>query len=233
MSGEHTVSSFDQELRHLHATAVRMGGLAAGQVYRATEALLEGNLDLAREVAAQDAAVDALRDEIRATEQVILARRQPLAQDLREVVACGRVATDLERIGDHAKNIARRRLALAHERLPGKALSGIRELHRAVAPALGDVVRALEDRDAELARQVWLRDKDLDHVFNELFARMLELMQSDARVIPACTHLLFVARSLERCGDHATNVAEDVVYWVTGALTTDVRPQESGLPDIG
>ena len=225
MPTQHTVTSFDQELAHLYEHVVRMGQLARRQVDRAHDALQRGDKELAQRVVADDAEIDELHAKVKIGGHNLLARRQPMARDLREIVSCGRVATDLERIGDHAKNIARRCIVIGPELLPEGGLEGVRELHHAVAPALRDVLTALETRDAALAREVWLRDKDLDMVFNDLFARMLVLMQNTPAVVPACVHLLFVARSLERCGDHATNVAEDVLYWVTGDLVTEQRPQ--------
>jgi len=225
MPTQHTVSSFDEELSNLYDQVVRMGQLARRQVDRAADALVRGDMELAARVVADDAEIDELHAQVKVGEHNLLARRQPMARDLRETVSCGRVATDLERIGDHAKNIARRCIVIGPAGLPEAGLEGVRELHRAVAPALRDALAALETRDAALAREVWLRDKDLDIVFNALFARLLELMQHTPELVPACVHLLFVARSLERCGDHATNVAEDVLYWVTGDLVTEQRPQ--------
>jgi phosphate transport system protein len=225
MPTQHTVSSFDEELSNLYDQVVRMGQLARRQVDRAADALVRGDMELAARVVADDAEIDELHAQVKVGEHNLLARRQPMARDLREIVSCGRVATDLERIGDHAKNIARRCIVIGPAGLPEAGLEGVRELHRAVTPALRDVLAALETRDAALAREVWLRDKDLDIVFNALFARLLELMQRTPELVPACVHLLFVARSIERCGDHATNVAEDVVYWVTGDLVTEQRPQ--------
>jgi phosphate transport system protein len=225
MPTQHTVSSFDEELSNLYDQVVRMGQLARRQVDRAADALARGDMELAARVVADDAEIDELHAQVKIGEHNLLARRQPMARDLREIVSCGRVATDLERIGDHAKNIARRCIVIGPAGLPEAGLEGVRELHRAVTPALRDVLAALETRDAALAREVWLRDKDLDIVFNALFARLLELMQRTPELVPACVHLLFVARSIERCGDHATNVAEDVVYWVTGDLVTEQRPQ--------
>jgi phosphate transport system protein len=225
MPTQHTVSSFDEELSNLYDRVVRMGQLARRQVDRAADALARGDMELAARVVADDVEIDELHAQVKIGEHNLLARRQPMARDLREIVSCGRVATDLERIGDHAKNIARRCIVIGPAGLPEAGLEGVRELHRAVTPALRDVLAALETRDAALAREVWLRDKDLDIVFNALFARLLELMQRTPELVPACVHLLFVARSIERCGDHATNVAEDVVYWVTGDLVTEQRPQ--------
>lgn len=225
MPTQHTVSSFDEELSNLYDQVVRMGQLARRQVDRAADALARGDMELAARVVADDVEIDELHAQVKIGEHNVLARRQPMARDLREIVSCGRVATDLERIGDHAKNIARRCIVIGPAGLPEAGLEGVRELHRAVTPALRDVLAALETRDAALAREVWLRDKDLDIVFNALFARLLELMQRTPELVPACVHLLFVARSIERCGDHATNVAEDVVYWVTGDLVTEQRPQ--------
>jgi len=225
MPTQHTVSSFDEELSNLYDQVVRMGQLARRQVDRAADALVRGDMELAARVVADDAEIDELHAQVKVGEHNLLARRQPMARDLRETVSCGRVATDLERIGDHAKNIARRCIVIGPAGLPEAGLEGVRELHRAVASALRDVLAALQTRDAALAREVWLRDKDLDIVFNALFARLLELMQRTPELVPACVQLLFVARSIERCGDHATNVAEDVVYWVTGDLVTEQRPQ--------
>lgn len=227
MPTQHTVTSFDEELAALYDRVVHMGHLARRQVDRAAAALERGDLEFAQRVVGDDAEIDALHAQVKIGAHNLLARRQPMARDLREIVSCGRVATDLERIGDHAKNIARRCIVIGPEALPEGGLEGVLELHRAVAPALRDVLAALETRNAALAREVWLRDKDLDEVFNALFARLLELMQDRPALVPACVHLLFVARSMERCGDHATNVAEDVVYWVTGEMVTEQRPQAS------
>lgn len=225
MPTQHTVKSFDEELASLYDCVVRMGQLARRQLDRAADALERADAELAQRVVSDDGEIDDLHAQVKIGAHNLLARRQPMAKDLREIVSCGRVATDLERIGDHAKNIARRGIVIGTDGLPPGALEGILELHRAVAPALRDVLAALQSRDAALAREVWLRDKDLDLVFNALFGRLLEMMQRSPELVPACVHLLFIARSMERCGDHATNVAEDVVYWVTGELITEQRPQ--------
>ena len=212
---EHTVRSYSEELRRLREMIVRMGGLAERQVADAALALVRHDTDLAAEVVQRDAAIDALEREVEAFCIRILALRQPVGADLRLIVACLKICHGLERIGDYARNAAKRSIVLAE--LPAfGSLNGFQRMARMVQANLKDAIDALVNDDAAKADEVWANDEPVDEIYNGIFREMLTFMMEDPRNITAATHLLFVAKNLERIGDHATNIAETVHYAVRG-----------------
>ncbi len=221
----HTHKIFDEDLAELRSIISRMGGLCEAQVAGAVEALVTRNMDAAISCVANDARIDALEAEAEQLAVRIIALRAPLADDLREIVAALKIAGTLERIGDYAKNIAKRASAIAQAH-PIEPVVIIPEMARVVTGMIKDVLDAFVDRDAELARQVSDRDTVVDDFYNSLFRTLLTFMMENPHYITPSTHLLFVAKNLERIGDHATSVGEMVYYTVTGEHLTDRRKSD-------
>ena len=221
---DHIVRSYDEQLRRLRDMVARMGGLAERQVHDSTIALVRRDVALAAEVVARDAALDALEREVEAFCIRILATRQPMASDLRFIVAAMKVSHNLERIGDYARNGAKRSIVVAQQPQIG-SLNGFLRMSQLVQENLKLAIDALVSEDAEAAARVWAADEPIDAVYNGIFREMLTHMMEDARNITAATHLLFIAKNMERIGDHATNIAETVHYAVRGDSLPDDRPK--------
>lgn len=222
---DHIVKAYDRELEILGRRISEMGGIAEKMLADAMDALSEVDTDLARTVVATDPRLDALQREIEDSAILTIARRQPLAIDLRECVAAVRISGDLERVGDLAKNIAKRAVKVAGEaRLP-RAIIGLRSMHETASVQLKDVLDAYSQRDIDRAREVWTRDSELDALEDSVFRDLLTFMMEDPRNISFCTHLLFCSKNLERIGDHTTNIAETIVYLVTGETMPTERPR--------
>lgn len=225
MSSPHIVSAFSEELEHLSADLLRMGGIAETMITDACRAVTTGDLKLAEETAARDDEVDEIEADAERRIVRLLALRQPMATDLRSVVAALKVSSELERVGDLSKNIAKRVPALAGGD-PGSALKGIERMGRAVCAQLHSVLDSYSGADADLALNVWASDEDIDQHYNSLFREVLTYMMEDPRTIGAGAHLMFIAKNLERIGDHCTNIAEIVHYQVTGTyLASNARPK--------
>ena len=222
---DHTVRAYDMELEELGRHISEMGGIAEKMLADAMDALAGLDVDLAQRVVASDPRLDALQRQIEEKAILTIARRQPMAVDLREIVAAIRVSGDLERVGDMAKNIGKRAMKIAGEtRLP-RAIVGLKHMNDLAQMQLKDVLDAYAQRDEERARAVWLRDTELDALEDSVFRDLLTFMMEDPRNISFCTHLLFCSKNIERVGDHATNIAETVVYLVTGATMPMERPK--------
>jgi phosphate transport system protein len=219
----HTVKSFDEDLAQLRSIITRMGGLCEVQIGAAVEALVSRNVEAARQVVADDQRIDALEAEAEALAVRVIALRAPLAGDLREIVAALKIASVLERIGDYAMNIAKRASALA-QAPPIEPVVIVPEMARAVIGMIRDVLDAFVDRDIALARAVCQRDQQVDDFYNSLFRSLLTFMMENPHYITPSTHLLFVAKNLERIGDHATSIGEMVYFAVTGEHILD-RPK--------
>jgi phosphate transport system protein len=222
---EHIVSSYENELRDLTRKVAEMGGRAERLVADSVAALLKRDAELAERVIVQDKAVDVLQREIEEDSIAMIARRQPLATDLREIVSALRVAGDLERIGDLAKNTAKRALALEGEYRAQKQLRGVEHMSEIAIEQLKAVLDAYSNHDDARALEVWKRDGEIDAIYTSLFRELLTYMMEDPRHITLCTHLLFAAKNIERIGDHATNIAETVHYLVIGEQLSDERPK--------
>jgi phosphate transport system protein len=227
MASEHTLKRFDEELERLSATISEMGGLTESQLTQSLVALREGDTDAAERVIAEDARVDALDIAVQEQTVQLLALRQPMAIDLRVVLSSIKIAAALERIADYAKNTAKRTIVLNQATAPPSAVVGIDRLGRLVRTALSDVLDAFAQNDVEKAHNVWERDEEIDQVYTGLFREILTYMMEDARTITACTHLLFMAKNIERAGDHVTNIAELVSFRKTGHGFDEVRPKGS------
>jgi len=220
----HIVKSYEQELSQLRDLVTRMGGLVESQLAMATDAVVEGDSNAAARAVEQDPAVDAIEREAEQFVIRLLALRQPVASDLRQIVATLKITTDLERIGDYAANIAKRSIVLNQFNLPF-SLSGIGNMARLVQENLKLVIDAIDLADPEKAVEVWRADQAVDDLYNGLFRELITYMMEDPRNITPCTHLLFIAKNLERIGDHATNVAEIANYAITGEVLPEGRPK--------
>jgi phosphate transport system protein len=221
----HTLKAFDADLEELARMVAEMGGLAEKEIADAVMALARRDLDLAQRVIALDPSVDALQRAIEEKAILTIARRQPMAVDLREIVGSLRVSNDLERIGDHAKNIAKRVLALDADVAFSQVIRGVEEMTKLVLAQVKQVLDAYASRDVAKALEVWRRDEEVDAVNNSLFRELLTYMMEDPRNITSCTHLLFCTQNVERMGDHATNIAESVYYMVEGQPLAEERPK--------
>jgi phosphate transport system protein len=226
---EHIVRSFDTELQGLRRSISEMGGIAETMLSNATAALVQRNTALAQSVIGADSRLDALQHEIEERGILTIARRQPLAVDLREIISAIRISGDLERIGDLAKNIAKRVLAIGSELQPQKVVAGVQHISDLALVQLKDVLDAYAQNDVAAAIEVWKRDGDIDALHNSLFRELLTYMMEDPRNISFCTHLLFCTKNIERIGDHTTNIAETIHYLVTGEALTAERPKQDGL----
>jgi phosphate transport system protein len=225
MVEQHTVKSFDVELELIGRHISEMGGIAEKMLSDAMDALSGLNAELAHKVIAADARLDALQRTVEEETVSVIARRQPVAIDLREIIGALRTSADLERVGDLAKNIAKRATKIAGEGRMPRAVVGLKSMHDLAVVQLNDVLDAYAQRDVERAKAVWLRDVELDSLEDSVFRDLLTHMMEDPRNITFCTHLLFCSKNLERVGDHTTNIAETVYYVATGeALPTD-RPR--------
>ena len=221
-SGEHIVKSYDEELKRLTGEIQRMGDLALKELEAAIAAVIERDSDSAQRVVDSDASIDALEREVSHDVIRLLALRQPMARDLREVMAALRIGSDIERIGDYAANVAKRAIALNRVDLvrPVYALPRLAEL---AGELVSEVLLAYRDRDADRALLAWARDEELDGMYTGLFRELLTYMMEDPRNITACTHLLFMAKNIERIGDHATNIAENIYFLVHGTEIAQAR----------
>jgi phosphate transport system protein len=221
---DHIVKSYDEQLKRLHDTLVRMGGLVEAQLSAAMQALARRDANLAMATVESDRRVDEMERQV--DEQVVqlLALRQPMARDLRSVVGALRIASDLERMADYAKNVAKRAIALA-QMPPVQPAHAIPRMGRTVQEMVKDVLDSFVHGDVQKAVDVWSRDEEIDAMHASLFRELITYMMEDPRNITPSTHLMFIAKNLERIGDHATNIAEMIHYQVTGKTLADARPK--------
>ena len=221
---EHIVKAFTEQLESLANTVAQMGGLAEAQFANAIEAIAKRDGKLAEAAIGSDERVDRIQQTIEEHALKLLALRQPMAVDLRATLAAIKIANELERIGDLAKNIGKRALVLNREP-PIRLTQSLARMGRQSLAQLKMVLDAFSDRDAEAARNVWRHDEEIDELYNSLFRELLTYMMEDPRTIGLCTHLLFIAKNIERAGDHATNIAETVFHMVTGSFMRLDRPK--------
>jgi phosphate transport system protein len=230
---EHIVKSYEDELNTLMAECARMGGLAEQQVADSLEAVVRRDLAIADSVIGRDERLDVLEVEIERKAIRLIALRQPLANDLRRTVGAMKIAQNLERIGDLAKNIAKRVLVIVEAEPMTPLTRSIERMGRLVVSRLKEVLDAYTGSEVERAVAVWSRDDEVDEHYNSLFRELLTYMMADPRTITACAHLLFIAKNLERIGDHATNIAEIVHYEITGEEMITARPKTDALKPAG
>jgi len=226
---QHTVRAYDEELEGLTAELSRMGGLAEVEVSDAVRAITRRDVALAQAVIGHDTRLDEIEADIERRAIRMIALRQPVADDLRRTVAALKISGNLERCGDLAKNIAKRALVIAESEPVTPLTRSIERMGELVSARLKDVLDAFAARDIDRARTVWQRDNEVDEHYDSIFRELLTYMMGDPRTITSCAHLLFVAKNLERIGDHATNIAEIILYEVTGEQITDQRPKLDSL----
>ena len=226
---EHLVKSYEQELKRLRDLITEMGGIVDNQVALAADAIAERDAELAARVLETDPKVDALEREVEQFVIRLLALRQPMAGDLRQIVSALKITGDLERMGDYASNVAKRSIVLDQFPLP-YSLGGLAHMARLVQENLKTIIDAVGEQDADKAVEVWRSDQAIDDLYNTIFRELITYMMEDPRNITPCTHLLFIAKNLERIGDHATNVAETIYYAVTGEVLPDTRPKGDTSP---
>ncbi|MET0527574.1 MAG: phosphate signaling complex protein PhoU [Microvirga sp.] len=222
---EHIVTSYDNDLQALRRRISEMGGIAEKMLVDSIQALVRHDTPLAQTVIAADKRLDVLQREVEESAILTIARRQPLAVDLRETISAIRVSGDVERIGDLAKNIAKRALVIGSDFQPQKIVLGLQHMSDLVLGQLKDVLDAYAQQDTVRALDVWKRDGAIDALYTSLFRELLTYMMEDPRNISFCTHLLFCAKNIERIGDHTTNIAETVHYLVTGENLAIDRPK--------
>lgn len=222
---DHIVRSYDRDLETLGVRIAEMGGIAEQMLSDAMDALSALDVDAAKKVVASDRRLDILQREIEEGAITTILRRQPMAIDLRECVAAIRISGDLERVGDLAKNIAKRTVKIAGAGRMPRAIIGLKSMHEYAAQQLKDVLDAYSSRNADAARDVWTRDAELDALEDSVFRDLLTFMMEDPRNITFCTHLLFCSKNIERIGDHTTNIAETVIYVATGEAPALERPK--------
>ena len=227
MSNEHIVRSFDSELARLYGEIEHMGALSVSQLERAGEILLARDDASANALIAADVEIDALESAISQDVLRLLALRQPMARDLREVYSTLKIAADIERVGDLAANVAKRSKVLNQSRVI-PAVAGLPALIELAAELVREAIKSYLTRDAELAKRIRERDAELDQLYTRLFREVLTYMAEDARMITACSHLLFIAKNIERIGDHATNIAESAWFVVHGEAFSEARTKRDG-----
>jgi phosphate transport system protein len=222
---DHIVKAYDQDISSLKTMLAQMGGLAEEQLDNAITALSKRDITLADQVILRDDKLDVLEREIEEKAILTIAKRQPMALDLREIMVAIRVSADIERIGDLAKNTAKRTHAIS-EPLPRRLSTGLARMGSMAQAQLKDVLDAYARRDDAAAMTVWRSDEDLDALYNSIFRELLTYMMEDPRNISLCTHLLFGAKNLERIGDHTTNIAENIHYLIHGKTISEGRPKK-------
>lgn len=222
---QHIASAFDRDLQEIQANVMKMGGLVEEAIRNSSKALKRRDEELAEKVRNGDAVIDALEDEINSECARLIALRQPIARDLRMVLSVMKIAANLERVGDYAKNLAKRTEVLAQIREVEGAAGSIRRMAKEVQAMLADALDAYIRQDAALADEVRHRDLEVDQMYNALFREFLTFMMEDPRSITACMHYHFIAKNIERAGDHITAIADQVIYLVTGEMPGEARPK--------
>ena len=233
MASTHIFSAYDDDLKFLSRRISEMGGLAEQMVSDAVRALVNGDTGLAQKVISDDVILDHAEREIGDKAVVTIARRQPMASDLREIMGSIRIAADLERVGDLGKNTAKRVIAVQSTGVPRKLARGLEHLSELALVQLKEVLDVYTSRAADKAKSIRERDEEIDAMYTSLFREMLTYMMEDPRNITSCTHLLFCAKNIERIGDHATNIAETIYYMATGAQPEGERPKDDTANTVG
>ncbi|MFJ1312056.1 phosphate signaling complex protein PhoU [Agrobacterium sp. P15N1-A] len=233
MASTHIMSAYDEELKYLSRSISEMGGLAEQMCGDAVRALVNSDGALAQRIISDDVILDHSEREIQDKAITMIAKRQPVAADLREIVGTLRIAADLERVGDLGKNTAKRVIAVAGTGVPRKLARGLEHLSELALVQLKDVLDVFSTRLVEKAEAIRIRDEEIDAMYTSLFRELLTYMMEDPRNIATCTHLLFCAKNIERIGDHATNIAETIYYMTTGAQPEGERPKDDSSNTVG
>jgi phosphate transport system protein len=233
MGSSHIYSAFDEELKFLMRRISEMGGLAEQVVAESVRSLVNSDAALAQKVISDDVLMDAMEREIGDKAVITIAKRQPVASDLREIIGALRIAADLERVGDLGKSNSKRVVAVQATGVPRKLARGLEHLSDLALAQLKEVLDVYTTRSAEKAKSIRDRDEEIDAIYTSLFRELLTYMMEDPRNITSCTHLLFCAKNIERIGDHATNIAETIYYMTTGAQPEGERPKEDLTSSVG
>jgi phosphate transport system protein len=233
MMPSHILSAYDEDLKYLNRRISEMGGLAEQMCGDAVRALVGSDGALAQKVISDDVILDHAEREIQEKAIVTIARRQPMAGDLREIIGTLRIAADLERVGDLGKNTAKRVIAVQGTGVPRKLARGLEHLSELALIQLKEVLDVFANRSVQKAEAIRLRDEEIDAMYTSLFRELLTYMMEDPRNITTCTHLLFCAKNIERIGDHATNIAETIYYIATGAQPEGERPKDDSSNTLG
>ncbi len=233
MASSHIYSAFDEELKFLMRRISEMGGLAEQMVAESVRSLVNSDAALAQKVISDDVIMDSMEKEIGEKAVVTIAKRQPVASDLREIIGALRIASDLERVGDLGKSNSKRVVAIQATGVPRKLARGLEHLSDLALAQLKEVLDVYTTRSAEKAKSIRDRDEEIDAIYTSLFRELLTYMMEDPRNITSCTHLLFCAKNIERIGDHATNIAETIYYMTTGAPPEGERPKEDLTSSVG
>lgn len=223
MQDQHIVAAFDRDLEGIQALIMKMGGLTEAAIGDSANALATKDVELAARVRAGDKAIDAIEEQVNEEAARLIALRQPMGQDLRTVLTVMKISGNLERVGDYAKNLAKRTEVLVHMPEIEGATGAIRRMAKEVEMMLADVLDAYVQRDVDKATHVRQRDHSVDQMYNALFREFLTYMMEDPRNITTCMHLHFIAKNIERMGDHVTSIAEQVIYLATGEMPDDER----------
>jgi phosphate transport system protein len=226
MNSGHILTAFDSDLERIQANMLRMGGLVESALHQAMTALEKGDLDLAAKIKSDDQIIDDLEVDIRQDVERVIALRSPTAGDLRTVLSVLTMASTLERCGDYARNVAKRTFVLEEFRYSSTLNGTLRRMSRVVEAMLADALDAYVNRDLDKAHDVIERDLEADQIYNSLFRELLTHMMEDPRTIAPAMHLHFIAKNIERVGDHATGLAEQAIYLITGAFPSDDRPKQ-------
>lgn len=226
MSSSHIVSIYDEELKYLSRRISEMGGTAEQMVADSVRALVTTDAALAQKVISEDVILDTAERQINEKAIVTIAKRQPMAADLREIMGTIRIAAELERVGDLGKNTAKRVIAVQTSGMPRKLARGLEHLAELALMQLKEVLDVFATRSIEKAKAIRERDDEIDAIYTSLFRELLTYMMEDPRNITPCTHLLFCAKNIERIGDHATNIAETIYYMATGSQPEGERPKD-------
>lgn len=226
MNEGHIVSAYDKDLNKLESLVSEMGGMVESQLTASLDALSRLDPAAAEEVIKKDSVIDQYEYEIDIHTTEMLVLRQPMAQDMRVILVALKLSANLERMGDYTKNIAKRTITLTQAPLLASATQSIKHMGEMVRAMINDVLDAYSNRNGTLAAAVIQKDQDVDRIYTSLFREFMELMASDPTQISLCTHLIFIAKNVERIGDHATNVAEKVLYMLDGSLPDGDRPKD-------
>ena len=226
MTKDHIVKDFNEELSQLDNLLAEMGGLCEAQLSKAMEAMVKRDVDLASAVIEGDRRIDDLEKQGDSLAINLIALRQPMAADLRMIIASLKVANNLERVGDYAKNIGKRKIALSKSPVISNTANSIQRMSTMVEGMIKNALDALINRDSQRAKDVRISEQEVDQMQSSLFKELLTFMAEDPESISTCTHLLFVAKNLERVGDHMTSVAEQIVFIVEGEILDDERPKK-------
>ena len=233
MNDRHILRAFDRDLEGIQAMVMRMGGMVETAIMEAAEALESRDEEQAEKVRLNDKAIDALEERVNEDAARLIALRAPTASDLRTVLTVMKISASLERVGDYAKNMAKRSHVLGQMTAITGAGGSLRRMSKAVVEMLGHALDAYIHRDVALAEDVRNRDREVDQMYNALFREFLTHMMEDPRNITACMHLHFIAKNIERMGDHATTIAEQVIYLVTGEMPDEARPKAESVTTVG